>query len=62
VLEQLIEQHGLKGRLLLKGAFCLETCQEGRSLKFRSRIYTGLDEERLIEIFEQEILPYVKTP
>ena len=61
VLEELIAKHGLKERLQIKGAFCLETCQEGRSLKFRNRIYTGLDEERLNQIFEKEILPYVTT-
>lgn len=59
VLEALIEKHGLKGRLQLKGAFCLETCQEGRSLKFRERVFTGLDEQKLTQIFEQEILPHL---
>jgi NADH:ubiquinone oxidoreductase subunit E len=59
VLEGLIEKHGLKGRLQLKGAFCLETCQEGRSLKFRNRIFTGLDEQQLTQVFEREILPHL---
>lgn len=61
VLEELILKHGLKDRLILKGAFCLDTCREGRSLKFRNRIYTGLDAEQLPQLFEKEILPYVKT-
>jgi NADH:ubiquinone oxidoreductase subunit E len=57
VLEELIRRHGLGERLLLKGAFCLETCQQGRSLKFEDRVFTGLDENKLAEIFEREILP-----
>jgi len=62
VLEALIEKHGLKGQLQIKGAFCLETCQEGRSLKFRDQIFTGLDEPQLARIFELEILPHLPLP
>ena len=60
LLEELIRKHGLAGRLQLKGAFCLETCQQGRSLKFRDRIFTGLTEATIGHVFEQEILPHLK--
>jgi NADH:ubiquinone oxidoreductase subunit E len=62
VLESLIREHGLTGRLVLKGAFCLETCQQGCSLKFGNRIFTGLDEPKLRELFAREILPQLQTP
>ncbi len=62
VLEKLIEEHGVKDRLEVKGAFCLETCQQGRSLKFASRIFTGLDEHTLEALFVREILPQLKVP
>lgn len=61
VLEKLIEQHGVKDRLEVKGAFCLETCQQGRSLKFADRVFTGLDEPTLEALFIREILPHLKA-
>ena len=57
LLEQLIRQHQLAGRLELKGAFCLENCQHGCSLKFEGRVLTGLNEQNVAEIFAREILP-----
>lgn len=62
VLEKLIEQHGVQDRLEVKGAFCLETCQQGRSMKFADRVFTGLDEPTLEAIFVREILPQLKSP
>ena len=57
VLEGLIGRHGLQGLLQLKGAFCLENCQHGCSLKFDRRVFAGLNENNIGEIFEREILP-----
>ena len=57
MLEALIRRHGLNDRLLLRGAFCLENCQRGCSLKFDGRIFTDLNEQNLQETFEREILP-----
>ncbi len=57
LLEELIRRHDLSARLRLKGAFCLENCQRGCSLKFDGRIFSDLNEENLGEIFAREILP-----
>lgn len=57
LLEAQIRQHGLAGRLVLKGAFCLETCQQGRSVRFGSRVFTGITDEQVPEFFRDEILP-----
>lgn len=62
ILEELIRRHNLGDRLLLKGAFCLENCQQGCSLKFDGRVFTGLDEQNLREVFEREILPHFPPP
>jgi hypothetical protein len=56
-LEQLIRRHDLAGRLEIKGAFCLDNCQHGCSLKFGGRVIPGVNEQNLTEIFEREILP-----
>jgi NADH:ubiquinone oxidoreductase subunit E len=58
LLEALIQRHGLAGRLELRGAFCLNNCQHGSSLKFGDRIFSGVNEQRIAEIFEREILPH----
>jgi NADH:ubiquinone oxidoreductase subunit E len=59
-LGRLIEQHGLGGCVELKGAFCLDVCQQGRAAKFEGRVLTGLTEENLAERFTAEILPLVR--
>ncbi len=60
-LEALIRRHGLDERLKLQGAFCLDNCQNGCSLKFKDRIFSGLNERNLTEIFEREILPLCQS-
>ena len=58
ILESLILRHGLKDRLLLKGTFCLDNCQQGCSLKFDGRVLIGLNEQNIAGVFEREILPH----
>ncbi len=62
ILQGLIRSHGLNDRLELKGAFCLETCNLGRSLRFGDEVLTGLNEENIVRRFEAEILPRVARP
>jgi NADH:ubiquinone oxidoreductase subunit E len=57
VVEDLIRRHGLAGRLEVKGAFCLDNCQNGCSLKFGDCVFSQVSEESLAEIFAREILP-----
>ena len=58
-LERLLESHGLKDQVELKGAFCLEVCQEGRAARFAGHVVKGLTEENLAARFAQEILPRI---
>lgn len=60
VLQRLIEQHGLTDCVELKGAFCLEACQQGRAVKFAGRVLTDLTEDNLPQRFAAEILPLVR--
>jgi NADH:ubiquinone oxidoreductase subunit E len=57
-LEELIRRHALAGRLEIKGAFCLDNCQNGCSLKFAGRVFSQVSEENLATLFEREILPH----
>lgn len=55
-----IERHGLKGKVVLKGAFCLETCLAGLSIEFDDEVITGVTSENLESIFAEQILPRVR--
>jgi NADH:ubiquinone oxidoreductase subunit E len=59
-IEGFIRRHGLEGRLELKGAFCLEKCEQGRSLKFCGRVLTGLTEDNLEERLLREVAPHLE--
>jgi NADH:ubiquinone oxidoreductase subunit E len=61
MLESLIKSHHLEDQLELKGAFCLDVCEHGRSLKFGDRIFTGLTADNINEKFTREILSQIKT-
>lgn len=61
VVEDLVRQHGLVGRLEVKGAFCLDNCQNGCSLKFGGRVFSQVSEENLATLFEREILLHCTT-
>ena len=55
-----IERHGLKGKVVLKGAFCLETCLGGLAIEFEEDVITGLTSENLDAIFVEKILPRIR--
>ena len=59
-LEALIAQHGLQECVELKGAFCLDHCLQGRSLRFEDRILIDVSPENLEARFVTEILPHVR--
>lgn len=59
-IEAFLRRHGLQDQIELKGAFCLEHCEHGRSLKFADRVYTGLTPENLEARLQHEIL--ARTP
>lgn len=56
-IEDILRRRGLDGRIELRGAFCLEKCELGRSVKFGDRVFTGLTPENLEERLTREILP-----
>jgi NADH:ubiquinone oxidoreductase subunit E len=60
MLEDLIRRYELQERIELKGAFCLERCEHGRSLKFEDRVLTGLTADNVADRFFAEVLPHVR--
>ena len=56
-IEEILRRRGLADRIELRGAFCLEKCELGRSLKFGDRVFTGLTPDNLEARLTAEILP-----
>lgn len=59
-LERLLDEHGLRGRVEIKGAFCLDACQQGRNARFEGHLLTALTEDNLAERFAAEVLPRLR--
>ncbi|HAP31779.1 MAG TPA: hypothetical protein DCQ14_01795 [Firmicutes bacterium] len=60
-LQELVADHGLSNRLILKGSFCLEQCTKGGvTLFINDDLLTGVRYEDIPELFASKILPAVK--
>ena len=60
LLEAEIRRLGLDGRVALKGAFCLDQCQRGRSVRFGGRVYAGIGDADVPAFVRAEIAPALK--
>lgn len=60
-LQALIREHKLDDQVVLKGSFCLETCSDGITMKFRDRCFLNISPQNIEEKFVQEILPAIQT-
>ncbi|MBT9173006.1 MAG: hypothetical protein DDT21_01396 [Syntrophomonadaceae bacterium] len=59
--QELMAEHGLSNRLILKGSFCLEQCTKGGvTLFIGDELLTGVGYEDIPVLFESKILPAVK--
>jgi len=56
-LEQEIEKRGLGDRIRLVGAFCMEQCSKGISVKVDDQQYREVHFLEAASFFEREILP-----
>jgi NADH:ubiquinone oxidoreductase subunit E len=55
--QRLLEDAGLSGRVEMTGAFCMEQCSMGVSVRVNDRIYRGVQVEDAGAFFYNEILP-----
>ncbi len=56
-LEKLIAQENLSDRIVLEGAFCMETCSKGVSVRVGERQYRELRPQDAATFFYREIIP-----
>lgn len=55
-LEELIEREGLSERIRLVGAFCMEKCSKGVSVRVGGRQYREISPEDAEAFFHNEVL------
>ncbi|MCU0525724.1 MAG: hypothetical protein MUF72_12960 [Elainella sp. Prado103] len=60
-LQSLIREYQLDDCLVLKGSFCLETCSDGITMRFRDHCFIKINPQNIEEKFVQEILPAVQA-
>ncbi len=57
ILDRLIRTEGLAARVELTGAFCMDRCSMGVSVRVGDRVYSGLTPEGADAFFHNEIVP-----
>jgi NADH:ubiquinone oxidoreductase subunit E len=60
-LQVLIKNYQLEDMVLLKGSFCLETCNQGITMKLRDQHFMNISPDNIEEKFKQEILPAIQA-
>jgi len=58
--ERLIDEKGLADEIEIVGAFCMDHCSMGVSVRVGDKIYRGVRPEGARVFFENEIMPRVR--
>jgi NADH:ubiquinone oxidoreductase subunit E len=56
-LQRLIYEYGLEPTVELKGAFCLDCCADGISVRYRDQVFIRIKPRNVRARFVAEILP-----
>jgi len=54
-----VEKLGLKGRVVLKGSFCLGPCLEAVVVKVGDKFVKNVTSNNAEEVFDKEIMPLI---
>lgn len=54
--DALIKQRGLAARVEVAGAFCMDQCSMGVSVRVGDRVYRCVDPQNALAFFEREVL------
>jgi NADH:ubiquinone oxidoreductase subunit E len=60
-IQRLIEKEGLEGRVDIVGAFCMDGCSKGVSVRVGDRQFSGISPEEAEAFFYREIRGYVEA-
>jgi NADH:ubiquinone oxidoreductase subunit E len=56
-LQRLIEEHHLEGKVEVSGAFCMEHCSLGVTVRVGDRVYCQVMPDEVNTFFANEVLP-----
>lgn len=59
--QRLIEKENLEGLVDIIGAFCMDTCSKGVSVRVGDRAFSGIRPEDASTFFYKEIMPHVNS-
>ena len=57
--ERLIRERGLNGRVELTGAFCMEQCSMGVSVRIGEQVFRCMDLGDAESFFDQQVMPHL---
>lgn len=57
--ERLIRERGLDSRVELTGAFCMEQCSMGVSVRIGEQTFRCMDPGEAESFFDQQVMPYL---
>lgn len=55
--DRLIRERDLAARVELTGAFCMDQCSMGVSIRVGDRVYRGVDATDPVGFFDREVMP-----
>jgi NADH:ubiquinone oxidoreductase subunit E len=58
--EEVIHKTALEGEIELKGAFCLNHCTHGVTIKINEEVVSGIASKDVPSLFEERILPMIR--
>ncbi len=61
MLERLIDEHDLDGRVEIDGTFCMEHCSLGVTVRVEDRIFCQVMPDEVETFFANEVLPRAQT-
>jgi NADH:ubiquinone oxidoreductase subunit E len=56
-LERLIQQHSLEGRVEINGAFCMERCSLGVTVRVDDQVFSQVMPDEVEAFFKHNVLP-----
>ena len=59
-LQRLIAEHGLEGKVQLSGAFCMEQCSLGVTVRVGDRVCPQVMPDEVEAFFLSEVLPHLR--
>lgn len=60
--DSLIKARGLSAKVELTGAFCMDQCSMGVSVRVGDKVYCCVNSADAVTFFEHEVMPCLRNP